>query len=742
MYGKIAFTILNIIAIVVMFFTNRAVKKVKDVYMRWLSKTMLFATVSIIANIFIAFSVHPVMAQIAYCFYFSSIDWMIMFLGGFVSIYTGHDRIRDTIGIPMRVILILDTLSIFLNIVFGHMFEITEQYSKTGVVFYLTSPHPLFNVHLTLDYLMIILMFVFLFMKIAKSYSYYLNRYISILSVVTFIVLLNVVYMLFSLPLDISVLFYPVSVVLIYYFAEKRVPRAIRSSVMRNAVQVMSEGLILFDIEGHCLYTNHFVSDYFGFDMESFDLSREPLRTILGGQTITEATPFSTEYVREKDGHEEHFVITFNKFFDKKKRILGAYVVIDDTTSAHRVMVELESAREDADKASKAKSDFLANMSHEIRTPLNSLLGMNEMVFRESDDPKVKEYSENIRMAGDSLLSLINDILDFSKIEAGRMEIIPDSYSFHKVLRDCYNMMAPTATEKGLFLNIECDENLPAKLQGDEVRIRQILSNLLSNAVKYTREGGITISVSFDDYEPGSINIKVDVKDTGVGISEENQQVLFDAFRRVDESKNRNIEGTGLGLAITKQLVGLMKGELSVRSKQGAGSTFTVIIPQLVLDAAPLGKFTTSAVKAGKKYKEKFVAPDAKILVVDDVPMNIKVVQALLSKNQMQVKTAGGGKEAIDMCKAEKFDLVLMDHMMPAPDGVEAFREIKKDSANIETPVIVLTANAINGADKEYLKIGFTDYLSKPVRGTELEDMLIKHLPSGKVEMRDGAQTG
>jgi signal transduction histidine kinase/ActR/RegA family two-component response regulator len=504
----------------------------------------------------------------------------------------------------------------------------------------------------------------------------------------------------------------------------------------------MSEGLILFDIEGHCLYTNHFVSDYFGFDMESFDLSKEPLNSILGGQTITEAKPFSTEYVREKDGHEEHFVITLNKFFDKKKRILGAYVVIDDTTSAHRVMVELERAREDADKASKAKSDFLANMSHEIRTPLNSLLGMNEMVFRESDDPKVKEYSENIRMAGDSLLSLINDILDFSKIEAGRMEIIPDSYSFHKVLRDCYNMMAPTATEKGLFLNIECDENLPAKLQGDEVRIRQILSNLLSNAVKYTREGGITISVSFDDYEPGSINIKVDVKDTGVGISEENQQVLFDAFRRVDESKNRNIEGTGLGLAITKQLVGLMKGELSVRSKQGAGSTFTVIIPQLVLDAAPSGKFTTSAVKAGKKYKEKFVAPDAKILVVDDVPMNIKVVQALLSKNQMQVKTAGGGKEAINICKTEKFDLILMDHMMPAPDGVEAFREIKKDSANIETPVIVLTANAINGADKEYLKIGFTDYLSKPVRGTELEDMLIKHLPSGKVEMRDGAQTG
>ena len=234
--------------------------------------------------------------------------------------------------------------------------------------------------------------------------------------------------------------------------------------------------------------------------------------------------------------------------------------------------------------------------------------------------------------------------------------------------------------------------------------------------------------------------MRVDVKDTGVGISEENQRILFDAFRRVDESKNRNIEGTGLGLTITKQLVGLMGGELSVKSKLKAGSTFTVIIPQTVLDAAPAGKFTTSAVTGGKKYKEKFIAPTAKILVVDDVPMNIKVVTALLSKNQMTVKTAGGGREAIDICKEEKFDLILMDHMMPSPDGVEAFKSIKKSGENTDTPVIVLTANAINGVDKEYLKIGFSDYLSKPVRGAELEDMLIKHLPSGKVEMHDDAQ--
>ncbi len=723
-----------------MFFLQRSIRKIKAYYRKWLLFTALFASIGMIANIFIAYAMDPLMAEISYCVYFSSIDYIIMFLCGFIALYTGHLKIRKALVIPVRIILLLDNISLFLNLAFKHQFDIYEYKNRYGVVFYLTNLKPVFNIHLMIDYVMILVALVFVIIKLFKSYSYYRNKYFSILFVVLLIVALNAVYMMFSLPLDASVLFYPIGLVLITYFTEKRVPRAIRSSVMRSAVQVMTEGLILIDIDDNCLYANDFIKNYFGFDRESFSEDVEPIKTILNGKHISETSDFSTEYVREKDGHDEHFIISFNRFYDNRGRDLGSYFVIDDTTSANRVMAELENAREEADKASRAKSDFLANMSHEIRTPLNSLLGMNEMVFRESDDPKVKEYSENIRMAGDSLLSLINDILDFSKIEAGRMEIIPDAYNFHKVLRDCYNMMAPTATEKGLFVHIDCDENLPSKLHGDEVRIRQILSNLLSNAVKYTKEGGITITVTFDDFNPGFINVKVDVKDTGVGISEENQKILFDAFRRVDESKNRNIEGTGLGLAITKQLVGLMGGELSVKSKLREGSTFTVIIPQPVLDAAPAGKFTTSAVTAGKKYKEKFIAPDAKILVVDDVPMNIKVVTALLSKNQMTVKTAGGGQEAIDLCKTEKFDLVLMDHMMPSPDGVEAFRSIKSSGANTDTPVIVLTANAINGADKEYLKIGFSDYISKPVRGAELEDMLIKHLPSGKVEMRDGAQ--
>ena len=730
-----------VIALVVMIFVQKAIRKIKADYRKWLFFTMLFAAIAMIANIFIAYSQGPLMAEISHCVYFSSIDYIILFLCGFIAIYTGHLKIRKALVIPVRILLLLDNIFLFLNLKFDHLFRIYEYKNKQGVVFYVTELKPLFNIHLLIDYIMLATALVFVIIKLAKSYSYYLNKYLPILYVILLIVALNAIYMMFSLPLDASVLFYPIGLVLIVYFTEKRVPRAIRSSVMRSAVQVLAEGLILFDIEDNCLYTNDFIKNYFGFDRESYTPDVEPLKSIMGGKNVSEAKPFSTEYVREKDGHEEHFVITFNRFFDKKGRTLGSYFVVDDTTSANRVMVELENAREDADKASKAKSDFLANMSHEIRTPLNSLLGMNEMIFRESDDSKVREYSENIRMAGDSLLSLINDILDFSKIEAGRMEIIPDSYNFHKVLRDCYNMMAPTATEKGLFLNIECDENLPSKLHGDEVRIRQILSNILSNAVKYTKEGGITITVSFDDFNPGYIDLKVDVKDTGVGISDENQKVLFDAFRRVDESKNRNIEGTGLGLAITKQLVGLMGGELSVKSKLKEGSTFTVVIPQSVLDAAPAGKFTTSAVVGGKKYKEKFIAPTARILVVDDVPMNIKVVVALLSKNQMIVETAGGGQEAIDLCGKEKFDLILMDHMMPSPDGVEAFKAIKKAGANTETPVIVLTANAINGADKEYLKIGFSDYLSKPVRGGELEDMLIKHLPSAKVEMHDDAQT-
>ncbi|MBR6303853.1 MAG: response regulator, partial [Lachnospiraceae bacterium] len=243
------------------------------------------------------------------------------------------------------------------------------------------------------------------------------------------------------------------------------------------------------------------------------------------------------------------------------------------------------------------------------------------------------------------------------------------------------------------------------------------------------------------EYKPVGVKqvfIKISVIDTGIGISKENQEVLFDAFQRVDEAKNRNIEGTGLGLTITRELTALMHGEVGVESELGKGSTFSITIPQAVVDESPIGPFVfEDATKSSKEYKASFLAPEARILVVDDVPMNLKVVKALLGKTKVYVQIACGGREAIDICQNEKFDLIFMDHMMPQPDGVEAFKEIQRDGANRNTPVVVLTANALNGVDKEYKEIGFVDYLSKPVKGADLEKMCIKYLPPLKVTLND-----
>ena len=399
-----------------------------------------------------------------------------------------------------------------------------------------------------------------------------------------------------------------------------------------------------------------------------------------------------------------------------------------------RLNEETEEAKKEAEAANRAKSDFLASMSHEIRTPINAVLGMDEMILRECRDANILEYAQNIENSGHALLSLINDILDFSKIEAGKMELITADYELGSLLHDCYNMIQMKAESKHLKLTLENDPDLPRILYGDEFRLRQIFVNLLTNAVKYTHEGTVTFSIHGEKINENLLMLVVSVKDTGIGISEENQQRLFQSFQRLEEKRNRSIEGTGLGLTIVKRLLDLMDAEMELHSVYGEGSEFIVKIPQIVIDWQEMGDFTerySRAYAAQKAYNLNFTAPDAKILVVDDVDMNLKVARNLLKNTKVQVDAAGSGEECLKLVEQTKYDIIFMDHMMPIMDGVETMEKMKLPQyiKNIHTPVIMLTANAILGVREQYLQVGFCDYLSKPVTGTDLEEMLLKYLP-------------
>lgn len=397
----------------------------------------------------------------------------------------------------------------------------------------------------------------------------------------------------------------------------------------------------------------------------------------------------------------------------------------------------VESKVDEARNAAKSKSEFLSNMSHEIRTPINAVLGMNEMISRESDNDQISEYSRNIASSGNMLLALINDILDLSKIESGKVAIIRVEYQLSTVCNDLMNMIKERASKKNLGLKLKINPQIPNYLYGDEVRIRQIILNLLTNAVKYTDEGTITLDVDFVRRSKGQIDLSFSVKDTGRGIKKQDINKLFNSFQRLEEAKNKNIEGTGLGLAIVGGYVKLMYGKIDVVSDYGKGSEFIVTIPQRVVKQDEIGefdfKFNKPAAK-GKAYKPSFVAPKAKILAVDDNNMNLLVVKNLLKSTKIRIDFAHGGQECIDKVKNELYDVILLDHMMPEMDGTECLRIMKEENLKKKIPVIALTANALSGAKEEYIKLGFDDYLSKPIVPLELENMLRHWLPGWLIE--------
>ncbi len=417
-------------------------------------------------------------------------------------------------------------------------------------------------------------------------------------------------------------------------------------------------------------------------------------------------------------------------------RLLEEKIKVTEQQNAQLALAkkDADDARHEALAANEAKGRFLANMSHEIRTPINAVLGMDEMILRETKEQQVKEYAMDIYTAGQTLLSLINDILDFSKIESGKMEIVPTAYDLSSMIHDLVNMAAQRAAHKDLCLEVTVDPQIPSRLYGDDVRIRQVLTNILTNAVKYTHEGTVWLRVKCRG-DGGTVVLLFEVEDTGIGIRQEDLPKLYTEFERIEEDRNRSIEGTGLGMSITLQLLSLMGSRLQVESEYGKGSKFYFELEQKIVDSTPIGNFESRIRQIAEDYdyRSKFCAPDAKILVVDDNAANRKVFRHLLKETLVQVTDVESGMECLELVQKNRYDLIFLDHMMPDMDGVETLHRIKElpGCPCRDTPIIVLTANAVSGAKENYLSEGFDDFLSKPIVPDKLENMIISRLPEG-----------
>lgn len=512
-------------------------------------------------------------------------------------------------------------------------------------------------------------------------------------------------------------------ILILYYFRYFDVAENAKNEVL----ETLEEGILVCDEDGQVLYSN------------------ERMREILNKKEITEISEVMQEMIPAEEGEflvgDCYYSVTESEVYEGD-RVKGKTWCFIDMTATKERENQLRELHKEAMAANHAKSSFLANMSHEIRTPINTILGMDELILREAHNINVIEYAQNIKNEGKTLMSLINDLLDFSKIESGKMELAETEYAISSLLHDVVAMFSLKAEEKGLEFQIEVEDDIPSMLYGDEIRIKQILSNLLSNAVKYTERGSVGLFVEWTSKSESSALLTITVKDSGIGIREEDIEDIFDKFKRFDSVRNSKIEGTGLGMNITAQLLELMNGEIFVKSKYGVGSEFRIQIPQRIVDATPMGSYSyIRQMQVQNDRRETFTAPKAKVLVVDDNLMNRVVVKGLLKQTLLQIEEAESGEECLKKTMDTHYEVILMDHMMPGMDGVETLHRLREQKGvNKDTPVVVLTANAVVGVKDFYLDSGFDSYLSKPINGKLLEEVLLKYLPDELVIRREVPQ--
>ncbi len=501
-------------------------------------------------------------------------------------------------------------------------------------------------------------------------------------------------------------------ILIIFFFRIFDVAEIAKNEVLEN----LEEGILVCDEDGNVLYTNKSMKDIFA---------------------DTELTRFSDALRRMVPAEEgkfqiddRYYAVLESEVYEEGRATGKTWCFIDMSQTMERER-QLKELNEIAISANNAKSNFLAHMSHEIRTPINTILGMNELIAREAQNLNVLEYSNNIKNEGKTLLSLINDLLDFSKIESGKMELMEVEYETATLLHELELNFSAKAEEKNLEFVMDPEEDIPAVLYGDVRRMKQVIGNLLSNAIKYTEQGAVCLTIKWNPVEEKKAELNISVRDTGIGMHEEDIDSIFEKFCRFDSKRNNAVEGAGLGMNITAQLLEMMNGEIEIKSEYGIGSEFIVKLPQLIVDATPIGDYKDVTGKDGKEERRiTFTAPLAKVLVVDDNVMNRVVVKGLLKRTLVQVEEAESGMECLEKTKNTAYDVILMDHMMPKMDGVETLERLKEQNgASRLAPVIILTANAVSGVRDFYIEQGFDDYMSKPINAVELEDVLLRFLP-------------
>lgn len=516
---------------------------------------------------------------------------------------------------------------------------------------------------------------------------------------------------------------------------------SISGGIMESVLEQGTDGLVCFNLEKQLLVSNQTAKRMFP------DLAKAKADC-----TLDTSIPLFAEWMRgigdfADDNEKPYFSFSEEgriydvrvEYLKDRKKKLGYYILILDVTternyieSMNRYNEQMKAAAEAAIHADNVKSNFLAQMSHEIRTPINAVLGMNEMILHDSEDDKIIGYAANIEQAGKTLLFLINGILDFSKMEDGKMNLVETEYSTLEYIKNLRLSIEERAKAKGLLFVLDIDETLPSRLFGDDVHIAQIVVNLLTNAVKYTEQGIVKLTIRVMERTGDQVRIYTEVRDTGIGIREEDKEKIFTPFERLDQKRNRGIEGTGLGMAIVSKLLDMMHSKLELESVYGVGSAFSFELTQKIVDDTHLGKLTEKKQTVQKKEKQYFHAPEAKVLLVDDNEMNREVAKGLLNICGVTPDEAGSGKEALELLREKQYQIIFLDHMMPGMDGIETLEHMKEESLIHGAAVIALTANAVAGAKELYLEAGFTDYLPKPILMDELNETLEKYLSEEK----------
>ncbi len=491
-----------------------------------------------------------------------------------------------------------------------------------------------------------------------------------------------------------------------------------------NVLQALNDGVITLDEHFKIISYNNIAQHVFP--------------GISQYRTIGEISEFPLQVLVEEDKNEfivgeRNYEGHINRLRDVDGDVRGYTILFTDVTDTVEYINNVNLMREKAEAANQAKSQFLANMSHEIRTPMNAIVGLSELIIEESRGRKMYDYACDIKSAALNLLGIINDILDLSKVEAGKMELIDEDYYVQILVQDTVNMIKVAAAQKGLKVNVDLAQDMPYQLRGDEGRIRQVLINLLNNALKFTRQGSVSLKAYGEYVDDDKYKMCFEVSDTGIGIKQEDMEHIYESFQQLDMNINRKVEGTGLGLAITKNLVQLMNGDIQVESEYGKGTTFKIVVMQKVVtkDTIQDNQITRESLK--QTDMRMFECEDYKVLVVDDNIINRKVVVKMMAEYKFDIHEADCGKKAIELANENKYDMILMDHMMPEMDGIETTGIIRLQCPlNSNAVVIALTANALAGAKEMYLANGFQDFLAKPFERVQLHEMLVKWIATSK----------